>query len=382
MNIGFDAKRAFHNNTGLGNYSRTLIHSLHDFYPENEYFLFNPKKSNRYQILGQQLHEILPSFFFDKLFSSLWRSHRVIKNLKKLNIDIYHGLSHEIPFGIEKTNIKSVVTIHDLIIFRHPEHYKKIDVRIHENKIKYACENADHIIAISEQTKTDIINFFNIDEKKISVCYQSCDKKFEQKISEQEINFIKQKLGLPEQYFLYVGSITERKNLLTICNAMLINKDELNVPLIVIGNGKKYKEEVKSFLQQHHLSASVIFLSDNEIAKALPEYISGDCFPAIYQGATALVYPSLFEGFGIPILEALWSETPVITSNTSCLPEAGGEGAYYVDPLKPGDIAVGMKEIFQNKSLADEMRKKGKLHAMKFTQEKCAASVMKIYKTL
>ena len=187
---------------------------------------------------------------------------------------------------------------------------------------------------------------------------------------------------MPEQYFLYVGSITERKNLLTICNAMLINKDELNVPLIVIGNGKKYKEEVKSFLQQHHLSASVIFLSDNEIAKALPEYISGDCFPAIYQGATALVYPSLFEGFGIPILEALWSETPVITSNTSCLPEAGGEGAYYVDPLKPGDIAVGMKEIFQNKSLADEMRKKGKLHAMKFTQEKCAASVMKIYKTL
>lgn len=382
MNIGFDAKRAFHNNTGLGNYSRTLIHSLHEFYPENEYYLFNPKKSNRYQILGQHLHEILPTFFFDKLFSSLWRSYRVIKNLKALNIDVYHGLSHEIAFGIEKTNIKSVVTIHDLIIFRHPEHYKKIDVRIHEKKIKYACENADHIIAISEQTKTDIIHFFNIDDKKISVCYQSCDMKFEQKISEQEIKLVKQKLSLPEQYFLYVGSITERKNLLTICKAMLLNKNEIDIPLVVIGNGKKYKEEVKSFLQQHNLSGSVIFLSDNNIAKSLPEYISGDCFPAIYQAATALVYPSLFEGFGIPILEALWSETPVITSNTSCLPEAGGEGAYYVDPLKAEEIALGMKEIFQNKSLADEMRKKGKLHAMNFTQEKCAASVMKIYKAL
>jgi glycosyltransferase involved in cell wall biosynthesis len=382
MNIGFDAKRAFHNNTGLGNYSRTLIHSLHEFYPENEYYLFNPKKSNRYQILGQHLHEILPTFFFDKLFSSLWRSHRVINNLKKLNIDIYHGLSHEIPFGIEKTNIKSVVTIHDLIIFRHPEHYKKIDVRIHEKKIKYACENADHIIAISEQTKTDIIHFFNIDENKISVCYQSCDKKFEQKISEQEINLVKQKLGLPEQYFLYVGSITERKNLLSICKSMLLNKNEIDVPLVVIGNGKKYKEEVKSFLQQHNLSVSVIFLSDNNIAKSLPEYISGDCFPAIYQAATALVYPSLFEGFGIPILEALWSETPVITSNTSCLPEAGGEGAHYVDPLNPEEIALGMKEIFKNKSLADEMRKKGKLHAMNFTPEKCADSVMNIYKKL
>lgn len=382
MNIGFDAKRAFHNNTGLGNYSRTLIHSLHDFYPENEYFLFNPKKSKRYQILGQHLHEILPTFLFDKLFSSLWRSHRVIKNLKELNIDVYHGLSHEIPFGIEKTNIKSVVTIHDLIIFRHPKHYKKIDVRIHEKKIRYACENADHIIAISEQTKTDIINFFNIDEKKISVCYQSCDKKFEQKISEQEINLVKQKLGLPEQYFLYVGSITERKNLLSICKSMLLNKDELNIPLVVIGNGKKYKEEVKLFLQQHHLSASVIFLSDNEIAKAMPEYISGDCFPAIYQAATALVYPSLFEGFGIPILEALWSETPVITSNTSCLPEAAGEGAYYVDPLNAEEIALGMTTITQNKSLANEMRKKGKLHAMNFTPEKCAASVMNIYKKL
>jgi glycosyltransferase involved in cell wall biosynthesis len=382
MNIGFDAKRAFHNNTGLGNYSRTLIHSLHDFFPENNYYLFNPKKSNRYQIIGKNIHEILPIAFLDTLIPSLWRSHRVLNNLKKLNINIYHGLSHEIPFGIEKTNIKSVVTIHDLIIFRHPEHYKKIDVRIHEKKIKYACENADHIIAISEQTKTDIIKFFNIEEKKITVCYQSCDKKFEQKISEQEINLVKQKLGLPEQFFLYVGSITERKNLLTICKAMQINKDELNIPLVVIGNGKKYKEEVKSFLHQHNLSASVIFLSDNEIAKALPEYISGDCFPAIYHAATALIYPSLFEGFGIPILEALWSETPVITSNTSCLPEAGGEGSYYVDPLNPEQIAIGMKEIFNNKSLADEMRKKGKIHAMKFSPEKCAASVMKIYKKL
>jgi len=382
MNIGFDAKRAFHNNTGLGNYSRTLIHSLHDFFPDNNYYLFNPKKSNRYQIIGKNTHEILPTAFLDTLFPSLWRSHRVINNLKKLNINIYHGLSHEIPFGIEKTNIKSVVTIHDLIIFRHPEHYKKIDVHIHEKKINYACQHADHIIAISEQTKTDIINFFKIDEKKITVCYQSCDKKFEQKISEQEINLTKQKLGLPEQYFLYVGSITERKNLLTICKAMLVNKDELNIPLVVIGNGKKYKEEVRSFLQQHALSASVIFLSDNNIVKSLPEYISGDCFPAIYQAATALIYPSLFEGFGIPILEALWSETPVITSNTSCLPEAGGEGSYYVEPLNPEQIATGMKEIFNNKSLADEMRKKGKIHAMKFSPEICASSVMNIYKKL
>ena len=382
MNIGFDAKRAFHNNTGLGNYSRTLIHSLHSFYPVNDYYLFNPKKSNRYQIIGQHLHEILPTAFFDKLFSSLWRSHRVIKNLRKLNIEIYHGLSHEIPFGIEKTNIKTVVTIHDLIVFRHPEHYKKIDVRIHEKKIKYACQNANHIIAISEQTKTDIINFFNIDEKKISICYQSCDKKFEQKINEQEINLVKQKLGLPEQYFLYVGSITERKNLLSICKAILLNKDELNVPLVVIGNGKKYKEEVQYFLQQHNLSASVIFLSDDKMANAFPEFISGDWFPAIYQAATALVYPSLFEGFGIPILEALWSETPVITSNTSCLPEAGGEGSYYVDPLNAEEIALGMKKIYSNKSLTDEMRKKGKMHAINFTQEKCAASVMNLYKKL
>lgn len=382
MNIGFDAKRAYHNNTGLGNYSRTLIHSLHAFYPEHEYYLFNPKKSNQYQIIGKNIHEILPNTFLDTLFPSLWRSHRVIKNLKKLNIEIYHGLSHEIPMGIEKTNIKTIVTIHDLIIFRHPEHYKKIDVRIHEKKIKYACENADHIIAISEQTKKDIINFFNIDEKKITVCYQSCDKKFEQKISAQEINLVKQKLDLPEQYFLYVGSITERKNLLTICKAMLLNKDEIDVPLVVIGNGKKYKAEVENFLQQNNLTNSVIFLSDNTIAKTYADYISGDCFPAIYQAASALIYPSLFEGFGIPILEALWSETPVITSNTSCLPEAGGEGSYYVDPLNSEQIATGMKKIFHDKFFSDEMKRKGKIHAMKFSPEKCAASVMKIYKTL
>ena len=115
MNIGFDAKRAFHNQTGLGHYSRTLIHSLAKFYPDHQYYLFNPKQSSLFQFEEPNIHEILPDYFPASLFTPAWRSSWVKKDLKKLKIDLYHGLSHEIPIGIQKTGIRSVVTIHDLI---------------------------------------------------------------------------------------------------------------------------------------------------------------------------------------------------------------------------------------------------------------------------
>jgi hypothetical protein len=130
MNLGFDAKRAFHNQTGLGHYSRTLIRSLAKFYPEHAYYLFNPNPAIHFKIWGDNIHEILPSSFGHKLFSSAWRSSGVKKDLKKYKIDLYHGLSHEIPFGIDETGIPSVVTIHDLVHERYPEQYDPIDVKI------------------------------------------------------------------------------------------------------------------------------------------------------------------------------------------------------------------------------------------------------------
>lgn len=382
MNIGFDAKRAFHNGTGLGHYSRTLIRSLSEYYPEHQYYLFNPKRSADFELKGDNLHEVLPTGFLNRSFSSVWRSSRMKKDMKRMGIDIYHGLSHEIPLGIRKTGIRSVVTIHDLIHERYPEQYSALEVKIYSRKFRYACAYADKVIAISEQTKRDIIEFYNTPEEKITVCYQSCNPAFGRAVSQEEKARVRNEFSLPDQFFLYVGSIAERKNLLNILKALFLLRNELDIPLVVIGDGFKYKEQVKDFVRQNNLEDKVIFLSENEKARSSKAFRSATIFPAIYQSAIAMIYPSFFEGFGIPVLEALWSRLPVITSNVSCLPEAGGDGACYVNPASTEEIAGAMKKIYYDKEFANALKEKGWLHAQSFNQKKCADAVMNVYKSI
>ncbi|HSU49357.1 MAG TPA: glycosyltransferase family 1 protein, partial [Segetibacter sp.] len=294
-------------------------------------------------------------------------------------IDLYHGLSNEIPIGIEKTGVRSVVTIHDLIFERNPTQYNRIDVLIYRQKFRHACKKADHIIAISNQTRVDITSFYKIPENRISVCYQSCDPSFSVTVSAEEKNKIRQMYNLPQQFFLYVGSIIERKNLLNICKALSTLNGKAGMPLVVIGEGNGYKKRVKEFIQKNRLDRQIIFLSENENAQRSDSFRSGIDFPAIYQLAHALVYPSIFEGFGIPVLEALWSRTPVITSNLSCLPEVGGDAAYYVDPFSSEEIASAMLAVANDEKLADDMKQKGWMQAQNFTPQKCAAQVMEVY---
>jgi len=383
MNIAFDAKRIYQNRTGLGNYSRTLVNSLCEFFPEYYYFLFAPKITPLYPSEAQKNKiTITPQGFPSKYLTALWRSQWIKKDLLKNYINIYHGLSHEIPFGIQKTKIKSVVTIHDLIFERYPSQYKKIDVHIYRYKFLNACKNADKIIAISEQTKKDIVDFYRIDAEKISTCYQSCNPLFYHQVSIEEKAKIKSKYNLPDQYFLFVGSVIERKNLLNICKAMtFINKTDL-IPLVVIGEGKAYLQTVKKFLAEHQLEQQVIFLSEKSKTLNQPNYLSIKDFPGIYQQATAMIYPSIFEGFGIPILEALASQIPVITSNLSCMPEVGGDAAYYINPFSPEELAYAMKETMNNTQLVKDMKIKGIVQAEKFNTLSCATAVMNLYKTL
>ncbi len=185
---------------------------------------------------------------------------------------------------------------------------------------------------------------------------------------------------MPEEFFLYVGSIIERKNLLNICKAIFLLRNELDIPLVVIGDGGKYKQQVKEYIKQNGIENRILFLSENSSAKLSLSFKSAIDFPAIYQSAIAMIYPSFFEGFGIPVVEALWSKLPVITSNVSCLPEAGGAGAYYVNPSSVEEIAEGMRKIYSDKKLAASMIEKGCEYAQKFTQQKSAASVMDVYK--
>ncbi len=380
MNIGFEAKRAFTNGTGLGHYSRTLISSLATYFPANDYFLFTPKQTDMYSAEGfNNMHIVTPQHFPSTLLTAAWRSSWVKKDLKQLDIDLYHGLSHEIPVGIQETGIKSVVTIHDLIFERHPEQFNAIDVKIYRKKFTYACQHADRIIAISQQTKDDIMQFYKIAEKKISICYQSCNPSFGKKVSEAEKLRIKEQYQLPDRFFLYVGSIIERKNLLTICKGLKQVQSKLNIPLVVIGSGDKYKQQVKDYIKEQQLTNDVIFLSEKFTNAS---FKSAADFPAIYQLAITMIYPSTFEGFGIPVLEALWSNIPVITSNVSCMPETGGNAALYVNPFSVDEMADAMIQVATNEQLRQEMITKGWQHAQNFTQQKCAEEVMKVYKSL
>ena len=246
MIIGYDGKRAFQNKTGLGNYSRSLLSILNRYFPALQYTLFAPKKTNLFDINSYiNFRTIQPQNFFYKKLPALWRRIGIVKQIDLANLDIYHGLSNELPRGIEKLNIKTVVTIHDLIFERFPKTYHFDERYTHRWKIKRACKIADAVIAISEQTKNDLIDFYKVSPQKITVCYQSCNPIFEKKISEIEKNNVKKKYQLPDQFFLFVSSITARKNLIAVCRAMIILKDIVNIPLVIIGDGKIEKDEVK-----------------------------------------------------------------------------------------------------------------------------------------
>ena len=376
MNIAFDAKRAYQNNTGLGNYSRTLISSLATYFPQHNYYLYAPKLTTLYQTAAfSNMQPVLPEKRLHRWFRSAWRSKYVVGELAAKGIDIYHGLSHEIPFSIHKSGVKSVVTMHDLIFERYPGQYNPIDVQTYRRKARYACQYADKIIAISEQTKQDIIHYYKTPAEKIEVVYQSCDESFAVTHDESSIRQMKAQYGLPESYFLYVGSIIERKNLMGIIHAMLHLKGDVDLPLVILGGGSSYKKKVKAFVEQHGMSDRIIWL--NEKAR-----LADADLPLLYQGAEALIYPSIFEGFGIPILEALWSRTPVITSTGSCFGETGGDAALYVNPLQPSTIADAMRKVLREPSFAAEMKIKGWAHAQLFSRERCAAGVMKVYESL
>jgi glycosyltransferase involved in cell wall biosynthesis len=377
MNIGFDAKRAFHNVTGLGNYSRTMIDSLSTFFPENTYYLFNPKKSSLYSFCSKQIVEINPSRLLSKLLPSLWRSRWMIRDIEK-KVDLYHGLSNELPFGIHRSKIKKVVTIHDLIFEHYPNQYKKNDVIIYRKKFTYACKHADIIIAISESTKQDLVDLYAVPPEKIAVCYQSCDQRFFTSANNHQKEIILERYGLQTPYFLSVGSIIERKNLLRTCIAFNKLQQQTPCQLVVIGKGNgPYKEDVLNYIKQEQLTEKIIFLEDNFTSDDIQKDM-----PVLYQHATALVYPSLMEGFGIPVLEAMASGTPVITSNRSSLTEAGGNAAQCIDPLDTMAMFDAMKRILFDHDFREQCIQKGLQHAQTFNNQLAAQKVLSIYKKL
>lgn len=369
MKIGYDAKRAFLNNTGLGNFSRWLIKSVATYYPQNSYLLYTPKlKPNKWRDFFSALSNIAIVTPKGKYLTALWRSKGVVGDLKKDGIDIYHGLSYELPIGISRTGIKSVVTIHDLIFLRFPQYYGFIDRLIYTAKTKRACNAADKVIAISERTRQDLVELLNIDPQKIEVIYQGCAPEFKARQSDDKKRSVKLKYGLPEDFVLTVGTIEERKNLLLLAKAL--PHLQTNVPVVVVGKPTAYLEKVKATLAESNVTEKVIFLHD----------VSFDDLPAIYQLAKLFVYPSRYEGFGIPVLEALECEVPVIASTGSCLEEAGGPGSFYIYPDDYKGLAELMDQVLTDEALQQQMIKMGLNYAKAFEDRNLASQLMDLYK--
>ena len=342
MKIGFDAKRAVRNNTGLGNYSRHVIEVLSEYFPDNDYFLFAPQRTEnpRLQTVCSRRNVafVFPSGFY-RLFVRLWRSYGVGKDMADKGVEIFHGLSNEIPLGMKKKGIKTVVTVHDLIFLRYPKFYKPVDRMIYRFKFRYACRHADRIIAVSECTKRDIVSFFHIQADKGDVVYQSCHPSFGVEVDEERRATVAAKYGLPGRYLLNVGSIERRKNLMLAVKALKHLPDDIH--LVAVGKSTPYQTEVETYAKQSGVSSRLHILNHARF----------DDLPVLYRLASVFVYPSFFEGFGIPVIEALTSGTPVVAVRGSCLEEAGGPDSFYVDPNDETELAQKLIEITANKDL-------------------------------
>jgi len=366
MKIGFDAKRFFHNKTGLGNYSRSLVKLLSDAFPDNDYFLFNPKKSREFSLqnYSSKVIEVNPNNYLFKKINSLWRLFFISNTIKNYNIEIYHGLSGELPIGLND-KVKKIVTIHDLIFIRYPELYNFFDKKIYYWKFKYAAKKADLIIAISEQTKKDIVEFLMINPEKIKVIYQGCQNVFKKKYTLEEKNKVIKKYGLPAKFILNVGTIEERKNLFSVVKSI----KDIDISLVIIGKKTSYYNDIHQYIIEHKMEHRIFHLNK----------IDNTELAILYQLAVIFVYPSIFEGFGIPIIEALYSKTPVITTNSGVFPEAGGPHSIYVNPTNIEELAEKITLLLNNEILRNEVAYKGYEFVQKFNDRNIANSINGLY---
>lgn len=364
MRIGFDAKRLFHNQTGLGVYSRLLVQHLHQLAPALDLVLFSPA------IESSSYHSQFTYCQYQNLSQLLGRS-LLARRVKAMDCQVFHGLSHELPPAIKKTNTRTVVTIHDLIFERMPKLFPYIDRQIYRQKWRYSSRVADLIVAVSNSTRRDLIELYGIEAERIHVIHPLHDPVFDEPISNQAKFEISQKYQLPSNFFLYVGAVNRRKNLKSILIAMSRQPEVDRMPLVVIGTGANYYRECQTSVKNLGLNDEVIFCN----------HVPNQDLPPFYSLAQALVYPSLYEGFGIPLIESLLCGSPVITSKVSSLPEAAGPGALYVDPHDADDIAAAMTALASDPEKRSELVASGKAHLTQFDNRKLVKKMLEVYQS-
>ncbi len=373
--IGFDAKRIVSNTTGLGSYGRTLINALAEAdHTGCDFRLYAPDSGRddlrRQVINSERIRFVYPRNATLRITKDLWRQRGIVGDLKRDGVDLFHGLSGELPSGIRKSGIRSIVTIHDLIFMRHPEYYKWIDALLYARKFRRTCREADRIIAISECTKRDIVQLGGVDPDKIDVIYQSCGKSFQTEVDSEFDRQVKTQYSLPARYILNVGTIERRKNVLLAVKALPLLPADLH--LVIVGRPTKYAEEIKRAVAQMGLQERVHLLHN----------VPNDELPALYHLAEAFVYPSRYEGFGIPIIEAIQSSLPVVACTGSCLEEAGGPHSLYVDPDDAEGMAHAIAQVTKGAAGREERIRLSKEYVHRFESNNVALQVIESYRRL
>lgn len=375
MNIAFDAKRITTNVTGLGNYSRYIVGALAEYYPESNYLLCSPSAGNP-RLYEQLLHHRCVSMHcpeggLSKLLSSWWRDLGVKSLLLREEVDIYHGLSNELPRALfREKRIGTVVTIHDLAFVHHPEFYSPIDRAIYRHKYRASARAADHVIAVSEFTRRDLIEMWGVEEERVSVIYQGCSPRFAQ-MRPEEIAFVRGHYQLPERYILFVGSIEERKNLRLVVRALAALGDK-GLHLLAIGRRTPYCDSVMLEARRLGVASRV----------RLMHHIPTEHLPGIYGGAEVFVYPSRFEGFGIPLIEALNAGVPVIGATGSCLEEAGGPSSLYTDPDDADMLADLIFSVIDSPSQRAKMIREGRSYVQRFNPKQIVRELRSVYENV
>lgn len=375
MIIGYDARSMTCLNTGTGSYARTLTAALAHALPKGtEMNLYAPdgqiERLSAMFMDTANVRLVHPDGNANALSRLWWQHHEMAERAVHDGVKLFHGLAGELPQGLREAGVRTVVTIHDVIFMRHPEYFSYFSNKLRAWQFRRTCLAADRIIAASECTKRDITLFGGVSAEKVDVIYQSCGSIFKLRESEKKMQEVHTEYMLPQRYIVSVGTIEERKNIILAVKAMRMLPDD--VSLVVVGQTTPYGESVKQYVREEGLANRVLFLHD----------VPHDALPSIYQMAEACVYPSRYEGFGIPVIEAIESGLPVVACTGSSIEEAGGNDTIYVSPDDAYAMAEAVKSVLKGAPGREERISRAQQYIRRFNERDITEKVLDVYRNV
>ncbi len=356
---------------GIGRYTEELIRYLIELDKDNQYHIFlSASATSGFPIYAPNLSKTGVNFSHytygeQFVYPSI---------IKRTNLDLIHYTNFNSPVFF--TDVPSVVTIHDLTLWFFPGRRQRSWFRrmVYRWVIKKTCQNAKHIIAITKNTKRDVVELLNIDPDKITVIYEAVPKQFKIIKDEAAINKLKHKFNISYPHFVYVGQWRDHKNVIRMIRAFSLVRRRygLDYQLVMVGKIDKQYPEVQAVIKELNLEESII----------LTGYIPDSDLPYLYNGAELFVWPSLYEGFGLPPLEAMACGVPVVASRASCMPEVLGDAAHYFDPLNVEEMAKSMAEVAQSYALKRELKLKGLQQVKRYSFDKSAKQTHQVYQKI